>query len=450
MKKIYDLVVIGAGPSGMTTAISAARQGLEVLLIDKNSYPGGMNTAAMVSPLLTFHCGEQQVIKGIAQEIIDRLAKHNATLGHIPDPIGMASSITPIDTEILKIVYFEMLEELPNITVLFDTVLYSVESSQGIVKKVCVINKSGSATYTGKMFVDSTGDGDLAAMAKAEFNIGRTKDGLCQPMTLIFTVGGVDLSKVIEYVENNTEQFILNKNSDLNKYLAVSGFFEFVKQAQENGDLNIPRDRVLFFQGIHPGEITVNMTRIIKLSGINAKDLSITQFEAHKQIMEIIEFFKKYIDGFQSCYIQKIANTTGVRESRRIKGKETLTIDNVIQNLESNESIAICSYPIDIHDPNGMELNWLRKERACCYDIPFGVMVPIKFDNLLVTGRCISATHEAIASARISATAMAIGEAAGVAASVCAKGDYNFNTINMQEVQTVLNQQGAIPGKKWL
>lgn len=267
---------------------------------------------------------------------------------------------------------------------------------------------------------------------------------------LDFTVGGVDLPKVVDYVEKNPEQFILNKDTDLHQYLAVSGFFEFVKQAQENGDLNIPRDRVLFFQGIHPGEITVNMTRIIKMSGINAKDISITQFEAYKQIMEILEFFKKYIDGFQTSYIQKIANTTGVRESRRIKGKSTLTIDNVIQNLSSPESIAICSYPIDIHDPNGMELNWLRKERACCYDIPFGVMVPLKFDNLLITGRCISATHEAIASARISATSMAVGEAAGVASSVAAKGAYDFNAIDIEQVQAQLDQQGAIPGKKWL
>lgn len=450
MKKTFDVVIVGTGPSGITAAISAARKGLDVLLIEKNSYPGGMNTAAMVSPLMTFHCGEKQVIKGIAQEIIDRLAKYNATLGHIPDPIGMASSITPIDTEMLKIVYFEMLEELPNITVLFNSVLKSVEYANGIIKKVSVVNKSGNSTYTGKMFIDSTGDGDLAAMAKADFSVGRTKDGLCQPMTLVFSVGGVDLLKVIDYVENNSEQFILSKNSDLKKYLAVSGFFNCVKLAQENGDLNIPRDRVLFFQGIHPGEITVNMTRIIKLSGIDAKDLSLTQFIAHKQVKEIVEFFRKYLDGFQNCYIQRIANTTGVRESRRISGKETLTIDNVINNISSENSIAICSYPIDIHDPNGMELNWLRKERKCCYDIPFGVMVPIKFENLLVTGRCISATHEAIASARISATAMAIGEAAGAAASVCAKAKCDFNNIDIGDIQTILYKQGAIPGKKWL
>ena len=165
MKKIYDVVVLGAGSSGINAAISAARSGMSVLLVDKNGYPGGTNTSAMVAPLMTFHAGEQQVVRGIAQEIVDRLAARGGTLGHIPDPIGMVSTITPIDSELLKLVYFEMLAENPNITTLLHTFLESVEVEDNCIQAITVLNKSGKTTYKGKVFIDATGDADLAALS---------------------------------------------------------------------------------------------------------------------------------------------------------------------------------------------------------------------------------------------------------------------------------------------
>ena len=136
MKKVYDVIVAGAGPSGITASLSAARNGMNVLLIDKSAYSGGMNTAAMVSPLMTFHAGDKQVIKGIAQEIIDRLMQKNATLGHLPDPIGVVSTITPVDTEMLRLVYFEMLDEQQNINLLLHTFIDSAETENGRIKSI--------------------------------------------------------------------------------------------------------------------------------------------------------------------------------------------------------------------------------------------------------------------------------------------------------------------------
>ncbi|WP_213996323.1 MULTISPECIES: FAD-dependent oxidoreductase [Tepidanaerobacter] len=450
MKKNYDVIVAGAGTSGIAAALSAARNGMSVLLIDKNAYPGGTNTAAMVGPIMTFHSGSKQIIKGIPQEIIDRLAQKDATLGHIPDPIGMVSTITPIDPEILKLVYFEMLDNEKSITTLLHSYIYSVECEDNCVKSVTVVNKNGIATYKAKVFIDATGDGDLAAMCKADFWFGRTSDNLTQPMTLIFTLAKVDLEKVIDYVYQNPEQFILNKNCNLHDYVAVSGFFDLVVKAKNNGDLSIPRDRVLFFQSVHPGEVLVNMTRVTKLSAINVKDLTFAESLLHEQIKELLKFFRKYVPGFEHCYIRNIAPMIGIRESRRIKGLETLTADDVIHNSCSERSVAACAFPIDIHDPAGNKLNWIRKEKECCYDIPYGVMVPNEIKNLLVTGRCISATHEALASARISATAMALGEAAGLAASLSIKQNVDFADVKVSELQSALVNQGAIPGKRWL
>lgn len=434
----------------MTAAISAARNGMKVLLIDRNGYPGGMNTTGMVCPLMTFHAGKQQVIKGLAQEIVDRLANRDATLGHIPDPIGMVSTITPIDPAALKLVYFEMLAQEPNITTMLYTALESAQCEDHTVKSITVLNKSGKTVCQARTFIDATGDGDLAALCGVDCTLGRSRDGMAQPMTLMFTVGGVDLDKTVAYVEKNPEQFILNKSCDLKKYLAVSGFFSLVSEAQEKGELTLPRDRVLFFQGMHRDEVLVNMTRVTKRSGVNAKDLTAAEFESHKQVDEILRFFQKYLPGFENCYLRAVAATTGVRESRRIEGIETLVVDDVLHNATKANSVAICAFPIDIHDPVGNELNWMRKEKACCYDVPYGVMVPKKTVNLLATGRCISASHEALASARISATAMALGEAAGVAAAVAVKRSLPFADVDVAEVQKKLLAQGALPGKRWL
>ena len=248
----------------------------------------------------------------------------------------------------------------------------------------------------------------------------------------------------------NPEQFILNMDCDLRKYLAVSGFFSLVAQAKENGDFPLPRDRVLFFQSVHAGEVLVNMTRVTRLSGVNAKDLTAAEFEAHKQVGIVTAFLKKYIPGFAAAQLRSIAAMTGVRESRRILGMETLTAEMVINSAECEDSVAVCAFPIDIHDPVGAELNWIRKERICCYDIPYGVMVPRKVPNLLVTGRCISATHEAIASARITATAMALGQAAGAAASMAVAEKKACGAISVPKLQKLLADEGAVPGKRWI
>ncbi|MGF7145385.1 ribulose 1,5-bisphosphate synthetase/thiazole synthase [Anaerotaenia torta] len=446
----YDVIVCGGGTSGVMAALSAARNGMRVLILEKNAYFGGANTAAMVSPLMTFHAGKRQVVKGIAQEIIDRLKEKKATLGHIKDPIGMVSSITPIDSEALKMLYFEMLGSEPNVSVLLNSIITGVGISNGIIETVTVTTRAGKQIFKAALVVDATGDGDIISFAKENFVIGRTQDGMAQPMSLMFKVSGIRMDEVRQYIRANPEQFIWNSQCDVNDYVAVSGFFSLVKQAQENGDLNIPRDRVLFFQGLKEGEAIINMVRVIKLSGVAPDELTKAEFEAHAQVREIVAFLRQYVPGFADCRLEMVADMIGVRESRRLSGMYTLTADDVINNREQPDSVAVCAFPIDIHSPSGDELNWVRKEKYNCYDIPYRAMLPQKTKNLIVTGRCISATHEALASARISATAMALGEAAGLACAICIKNATSLHKLEVSELQDNLRKQGAVPGKRWL
>lgn len=444
----YDVIIAGAGPSGMTAALSAARNGSKVLLIDKNGFLGGMNTAGMVGPLMTFHSGERQIVKGIAEEIVQELIKKGGSFGHIPDPIGVVPTITPIEPEVLKQVYFEMVANEPNITLLLHTFISGVEKAGEKINSIVCVNKSGTTTYEGKFFIDATGDGDVAAFAKAKYEEGRKTDDLCQPMTMMFKLGGVDFNKIRKYIKENPEQFILGENIDLDKYIAISGYFDFVTQAKENNDFNIMRDRVLLFQGINEGEAFINMSRIIKLKGTDANDLTEAEVLAHKQIDEIVNFFRKYINGFQKCYIIQSASTIGVRETRRFRCKYMLKLDDVLQGKDFEDGIAACAFPVDIHDPKGSELNWVRTKKDSFYTIPYRAMLLKNIDNMLVTGRCIGATHEAMSSLRVSPTAMALGEAAGTAAAMAVNEKlFSFSDVDVNALRTTLKLQGAVVDK---
>lgn len=445
---IYDVIIAGSGPSGMAAALSAARNGAKVLLVEKNGFLGGMNTAGMVGPLMTFHSGDKQIVKGIAQEVVDKLIAKGGCLGHIPDPIGVVSTITPIEPELLKQLYFELVAKEADIDLLLHTFISGVQKTNGKVDSITCVNKSGTTTYEAKFFIDATGDGDIAAFAKAKFEEGRKSDDLSQPMTLMFKLGGVDYNKIRTYIKANPEQFILGENVNLDEYVAISGFFDFVTQAKENNDFNIMRDRVLLFQGVNPGEAFINMSRIIKLRGTNADDLTKAEVLAHQQIDEIVHFLKKYVDGFENCFIVQTASTIGVRETRRFKCKYTLTLDDVLEGKDFEDGIAACAFPVDIHDPKGSELNWVRTNKNSFYTIPYRTMLLNNIDNMLVTGRCIGATHEAMSSSRVSPTAMALGEAAGTAAALAITyKKSSFSDVDIQMLRATLRLQGAVVDK---
>jgi hypothetical protein len=453
MKNRYDVIVAGAGPSGMAAAIAAAREGARVLLIEKNGILGGMNTAAMVCPLMTFHAGEKQVVRGLAQQIVDRLETRGGSLGHVPDPLGVISTITPIEPTELKQVYFEMLAEQPGIDLMLHTFVCGAHLSPvkaSFLKELACVNKSGKSLFTADVFVDATGDADVSMMSKAEFLQGRLSDGLSQPMTMLFKLGGVDFSQVREMMRQHPEQFILGEGALNASYIAVSGYFDAVKKAKRDGILSVERDRVLFFQGVRPGEAIVNMTRVTHLRGTNAQELSQAERIARRQIDEILRFMRGYIPGFEQSVLVETGDLIGVRESRRIKGRYTLTEEDVILGRTFEDAVAICAFPIDIHDPAGEELHWIKTDLANCYDVPYRVMLPKKVDNLLVTGRCISATHEATASVRITATAMALGEAAGIAAALALQHDGRCAEVPAIQLQDRIAANGGIPGRLWL
>ena len=448
MRAEYDVLVAGAGASGLCAAAAAAREGAEVLLIEQSGIPGGSNTQSLVGPLMGFHAGNCQVIGGLAQEIVDRLAARGGTRGHIPDPLGVASSITPVEPEILKQVEFDLLREEKRITTLFQTALAGVQAEDGMIRTIRTMGKEGERSFSAKVFIDATGDGDLASGAGAPFLQGREEDGLSQPMTMIFKIGGVDFERIREAMRRRPDQFVLCEEWEKIPFTAVSGYFEEVRKARDEGLLTFPRDRVLLFEGVRPGEATVNMGRIVGRNPLNAEEKSRAEMEGHAQADEILRFLRERIDGFRDAVLLETGTAVGVRESRHIRGAYLLTREDILRKAEFEDAAAVCAFPIDIHDPRGKELTWVRQDPDACYDVPYRVMLPQGVRNLLVTGRCVSATHEAAAAVRITPTGMALGEAAGIAAAMAARNGSFPDQADISLLRRRIAERGGIPGKR--
>ncbi|MEW5717333.1 MAG: FAD-dependent oxidoreductase [Chloroflexota bacterium] len=439
--KDYDVVIAGGGPAGITAAIAAARNGAKTLLIERYGFLGGQSSAALVYPWMSFHDPQgNQVIQGIAQEIVARLIALGASPGHVPDTIGYVSMLTPFDVEAFKFVAQEMVLEA-GADLLFHTWIADAAVKDEIVEALGAINKSGRAELRGKIFVDATGDADVAKFAGAELAQGRDADGATQPMTMNFRLGGVDMEQVRDYMEKHRDEFYPATRYDLLGQLAyptgVQGFYTIWKQ----GNLPIPRQQLLFFAGMRPGEIGVNTSRIIGLDATNADDLTKAEIEGRRQVMRLVKFFRDQVPGFANCYLIATPTQVGVRETRRIVGEYVLTGEDVTQARRFPDGIARSAYPIDIHVPNAA--GNVTFEVKLDHDIPYRCLLPRGVKNLLAAGRIISATHEAFAAIRVTLPVMAIGQAAGTAAALCVRHNIQPRDVNVRELQQLLIAQGA-------
>jgi len=445
----YDLIVAGGGPSGVMASLAAGRLGLKVLLIERHGFLGGMNTAGLVGPVMTFHAGSLQIVRGIPGEIMAEMKSLGASPGHLVDPIWANTTMTPIDTEVYKSLLMKKITDA-GVTLLLHSMVVEGKLAGNGVESLMVANKNGLRSYRAKFFIDATGDGDLAASLGCEFQMGRPSDNLTQPMTLLFKMGGVDFAAVRNAIQEKPANFYLGLS--LEQYLAspglaVSGFYEEVKLAKVQRAFPFDRDRVLFFGLTRPGEVTVNSLRMSHVNGAVAEDLTKAEQGLRQQVPQMAEFLSRFIPGFKNAYVFETAAQVGVRETRHIAGDYCLTTENIFKQTRFEDSIAHASYPIDLHSPDGSGMKIIDPRAGnpdSYYDIPFRCLLPKKMENLLVTGRCISAEHEASASSRISATCMALGQAAGSAVfHVMNEKRSSFRELNIGNLQSQLIADGA-------
>jgi len=436
----YDVLVVGAGPSGLIAAIAASGNGLKVGLVESRSFVGGNLTIGL--PILGF-LGQKknQIIKGLPQKFIDRLKARDGASEHRPCPLHMG--ITLVDPEAVKTVALEMLTEA-GVDLALYTFCAGVVMDGNRIRGIITESKNGREALLGRIVIDCTGDADVAFRAGVPCEKGNAEGGM-QPPTLMFCLTNVDTDKLRYSIANEPRtyltDFIPAEYFGQNNRFIVVGLRELMQKAREEKGIDIPNERTIIITGLRQGEAWINMTRVKGVDGTDARSLSHGEIESRRQIDNIVKYLIAYVPGFENAHFSKTAPFLGIRETRRIVGQYVMNQEDVLSCRKFDDAIAVASYPIDIHRPgdNDCTLKWCGD----CYDIPYRSLVPLKVENLLVAGRSISTTHEAMGAIRVMSSCMAMGEAAGRAARIALKRGVPPANIDVQELRKELRETGA-------
>lgn len=433
----YDLIVVGGGPSGICAAVGAAKNGSSVMLIESLGSFGGMWTNGLVITLGGFNSWLRpypRCVDGAAGEWL-RLASEKD--GAEDNRSWVLSS----DPEKMKLAADQLIVKY-HINCLLHTLMTDMIMEGNSVRGIIVENIEGRKAIMSKVTVDCTGNGDVMARAGAEFDLAAE----VQPMTLPFFLAQVETSGRFEEeltVPFGPEPGYLGKDL-LSRYTSrrmdVEIESENLKSAYDNGKL--PCFGGPWFGGLRRNYPWVNTTRIYG-SALNAKELTECEIRGRKEASQIASYYKENFKGFENSWIMSTGSILGIRESRRLKGVYTLTREDIVSNRKFNDSIALGVWPLDVHPPkgdNGMHDMYVPLP----YNIPYRCLVPLKVDNLLIAGRCISATREALGSTRVGATCGAIGQAAGISASLAVSNKCSPREINVEKLHSELNNEGCI------
>jgi hypothetical protein len=453
-----DVLVVGGGPAGLGAALGAAWADADVTLVERYGFLGGNATVALVMPLMSFYTQRQApqreipvaadnvqllptdqgigdpVVAGALAVFLERLIAAGGAIA----PSEATGHTVPFDPELFKLVAMELLDEA-GVRMMFHSFASGVIGAPGGPEGVVFETKSGPVVIEAGAIVDCTGDGDVAVAAGAPFEVGRPQDGLVQPMTLMFRMVGFECPTFAAYVNKNPAQ-----------WRSVHGLWKLIAEATAAGDLDLPREDMLFFATPHEGEVSVNSTRVTGALGTKVWDLTRAEWESRRQMRQIAEFLQNYVPGFEKSYVVQSGTQVGVRETRRITGDYQMTVEDILSARKFPDAIARGTYPIDIHNPTGKGTVLKRVPMGDAYDIPLRCLLPRKLDRVLVAGRCISGTHEAHSSYRVTPTAMATGQAAGVCAALAVRTGKPTRAVPPSEVQDELLRQGANLGTRSL
>lgn len=433
-----DVLVVGGGPSGVCAAIGAAKAGVKTMLVESQGAFGGMWTNGLVITLGGFNSWlkpYRRCVDGVMGEWLRTAAEKGGAEDN-------RSWVLSSDPEIMKLTADELLSKY-NVSVLLHSWMVDTIMDGTKLCGVIVENVDGRGAIFAKNVVDCTGNGDVMARSGAEFRISEA----LQPMTMPFFLAEVTPKGKYPFDEElvipmGPEPGYLGKEmmpyTTRRRDMAVDN--DMLNKAYENGEL--PFFGGPWFGGLRTNYPWVNTTRVYG-SAVNAKELTEAEMQGRHDAHQIVDFYRKNCDGFENCWIMSSASTMGIRETRRLTGEYTLCREDIVDHHVFDDSIAMGVWPIDVHPQKG-ENGAHDMYVPLPYQIPYRSLIPVKVDNLIVAGRCISSDREAMGTLRVGATCGAIGHAAGIAAALSARNDCAPRNLDVNALHSELTNQGGI------
>lgn len=418
----YDVVVCGGGPAGFFAAVCAAREGAKTALIEQHGFLGGMATAGLVTPLSVFTYNNELIIGGTPWEFIKRLEEMNGA--YIEKPLGNVA----FDPELYKLCMQRMALEA-GVMLYMHSYLTDCICQEGYIRQVVIQNKNGAEAIEGKVFIDGTGDGDLAYLAGVPMQPREAVS--LQPLSTNFILSGVDTSSELigTAMHHNRQGVNCHCLPVREKLLELSA-------KKKMPDFGGP----WFCTVLQDGCIAVNTTRA-NADACDNRDYCHAECQLREDVYSITEMLREHFVEFKHCRVAVTAPQAGIRETRHILGVHTITAEEYLNAYHYEDSVSRGAHPIDIHAAEGtcQTLHFLKKAAY----VPYRALIAEKFPNLLVAGRCISADRQSFASLRVQASCMGTGQAAGVAAAQCSLANTNVQGLDLPVLIKKLKTLGA-------
>lgn len=428
-----DVVVVGGGAAGVAAANTIANQNLKVVLIEKYGFCGGGAVAGLSGTICGLYEASDKLQNKPKQAVFgftDEFAKMLEKKGGLTEPIAYGKTFTRVHDPLVWKETADVFLQNKNITTIYHAVVIKtlVEGNDKI-EGVQVWSKQGTFNIRSKITIDASGDADVIAMAGLPNFIG--DKGKVQNPTMIFKISGVDIE-------------IFKQTYGLNSIMPQEVTDLIVKMNKDN-KYKLPRAKIWLFSTTKPNELLCNCTRIIgedgrELNSLYYKDFTEAETQGRKQIREYAKFFKENLKGCEKSFVTDTGTQVGIRQTRQVDGVYKLKNSDVINGKKFKDGIARSPWPIELHSGNKPKVEWLLDD---VYEVPLNCFIPKNGEGIIAAGRCLSAEHEAVASARVTAQCFSYGHAVGHAASISIKENILLRDIKGENVREILNKEGA-------
>jgi glycine/D-amino acid oxidase-like deaminating enzyme len=428
-----DVLVVGGGAAGVAAAVTAARQGLKVTLVERYGFCGGGAVAGLSGTICGMYEASddpnsqpKQVVHGFLDEFVDAMSARGGLTG----PVRYGKTFTRVhDPLVWREAADQMLRDAGVHVLLHTTVTDALVEGGEKIDGITAYTKQGKVSVRAKVTIDASGDADIMAMAGLPTTIGQ--DGKVQNPTMIFRIGNVD-----------TERFLAQQGADSIMGADIS---DLILRLHNSHEYRLPRAKIFLFPTPRPNELLCNCTRIVgrdgrELNPLYVEDITEAEIEGRKQVREYARFFRDHMPGCEESFVNDTGVQVGVRQSRQIVGTRTLRNEDVTRGTKFKDGVARSPWPIELHSGNKPRLVWLTDD---FYEVPLGCFVPERGEGLFAAGRCLSAEHEAMASARVTAQCFSYGHAIGHAAAISVKDKVAPRTVDAAAVREKLNKDGA-------